>query len=530
MKENRVISWFQLLRTRILIISMLGLGLMIGAVVTNSTRLIENAMIEYLRVSTKQTSEILNLAVAPYAVSEDFKTLKAFLDEFFSQENQQFGLAYLVVTQENGHILFKSGVLNEPIPEPEGPEAYPDILRLGMIHVRNPLLLKNNAVGFMQYGLSFNLMSSATDRIKREGILLAIAGVTLISVILIYIVLKIVDRLYLLGKVSEAIAQGNYQLRAAEEGRDEITVLAINFNKMADAIQQRVNLITSLNQDLEERVEARTHDLRELNHTLQQTIENLQWTQECLIRSEKLAGLGALVAGVAHEMNTPIGNALTVASTLQDHLQTVNEEFRGSLRRSTLEKFLGESTLACDLIVRNLLRTADLLTSFKHVAVDQSSENCREFDLRTTIEEIIATLSPMLKKTPYKLSLEIPANIRLNSYPGAMGQIVANLVNNALLHAFHERDHGNMTLRAALENQSVKIEFSDDGVGMSSQTLKCIFNPFFTTRLGLGGSGLGMSIVHNLACNVLQGSIDARSSPGKGACFTILIPLNVTKR
>ncbi len=520
-------KWIRSLRTRVLIASVLLFGLMIGAVVFNSIRVIKGSMVEYVRVSAQQTSEILNLAAAPFAISGELETLKAFLDELLSQENEQFGLVYLVIWREDGVLLLKSGLLAEPAPEPDTPETYPTAIDRGIVHIRKPLLLENNEVGFMQYGLSFNLMVSTIQRLNREGILLAIGGLTVVSSVVLFIMLKIVRRINMLAIVSRAIAQGNFERRASETGRDEISLLAANFNRMADAIQQRVQEITRLNKDLESRVEARTLDLVKLNQTLQHTIEDLKWTQENLIRSEKLAGLGALVAGVAHELNTPIGNALTVATTLQDHTRDINKEFQDGLRRTTLENFLEETRIAGDLIVRNLHRAANLVTSFKHVAVDQTSENRREFDLCTTVEEIVATLSPMLKKTSYRLEQHIPKGIILNSYPGAIGQIIANLVNNAVIHGFENRDHGTMTLSAKLENQQVKLEFSDDGIGMSTETLNRLFDPFFTTRLGQGGSGLGMSIVHGLVCTLLSGSIDVESSPGQGTRYTIFLPVSV---
>lgn len=512
--------------TRILLASILVFGVITGAVVFNSSRVIKTAMLENIRVSEQQTSVMLNLAAAPYAVDGDFSTLKTFLDELLSEESVQSGLSYLAVGREDGSLLLKSGGINGSLPEPDQPETYPAAIDRGIVHIRRPLLLENNSVGFLQYGLSFKLMVKATERLNREAALLSIAGLAVVSGVLLLIMLKIVRRIDVLAKASLAIAHGDYSHRAPEQHRDEIGLLATNFNQMADAIQQRVQEVTQLNRELESRVAARTKDLVALNNTLKQTIDDLKWTQESLIRSEKLAGLGALVAGVAHELNTPVGNALTVATTLQDHTHNITQEFQAGLRRASLENFLAETKTAGELIVRNLQRAADLVTSFKHVAVDQTSENRRDFELRTTVEEIVATLSPMLKKTPYRLALDIPSGIVINSYPGAFGQIIANLVNNAVFHGFEGRDHGLMTLSAAvLDNQQVQVTFNDDGIGMSPETLKRIFDPFFTTRLGQGGSGLGMSIVHNLVYSLLGGTIEVQSAPEKGTRFTIQLPL-----
>lgn len=514
------------LHARVLIASAILLPAMTTVISFNSIRIIKNSMLENVRVSEQQTSEMLNLAVSPYAVSGDFSNLQVFLDELLGAQNGDSGLTYLLIGREDGSLLLQSGASGHDVPPPDTPETYLAAVHRGIVHIRRSILLENNSVGFLQYGYSFKLMDEATQRLIRETTLLVVIGLVLMSGILLWITLKIVRRINLLAQASLAIARGDYSERMHEHGSDEISLLAANFNDMADAIQQRVQEVTELNRELESRVEARTQELVELNSALQQTIDELKWAQDNLIRSEKLAGLGALVAGVAHELNTPVGNALTVATTLQDHTRDITSEFRIGLRRASLENFLSETDTAGALIVRNLQRAANLVSSFKHVAVDQTSENRREFELRTTLEEIVATLSPMLKKTPYRLELDIPDGILLNSYPGALGQILTNLVNNAVFHAFVDRDHGLMRLSATLlENQLVRIIFEDDGCGMTQETLKRIFDPFFTTRLGQGGSGLGMNIVHNLVCGLLKGNITATSVPDQGTRFTIDIPL-----
>ncbi|MGR9051395.1 MAG: sensor histidine kinase [Gammaproteobacteria bacterium] len=527
MKDNVTsFSFRNSLRARILVVTVLLFGLTSGALVYNSTRFINHVMSENVHVAEQQTSEILHLAAAPFAISGDFETLKIFLDESLRWGRQQYGLIYLVICRENGELLLQSGAIDSPLPTPATQENYDLAVKHGIVHIRRPLLLQDNSVGFMQYGMSFRLIVEAGHRMNRESVMLIIGGLTIVLGVLLFTTLKMVRRMNALAKISMAFARGHYSYRAPEKGKDEISQLAINFNRMADAIEQRIEEITQLNQDLESRVEARTHDLSELNTTLQATIENLKWTQESLIRSEKMAGLGSLVAGVAHELNTPIGNALTVASTLQDHTRELSEELKIGLRRATLEKFLTEANTAGELIVRNLQRTADLMTSFKHVAVDQASENRRKFDLKTTIDEIAATLSPMLKKTPYRFELHIPEHITMDSYPGAIGQIITNLLDNAINHAFADRDHGVMTVSAEQRGDKVLLKFRDDGVGMPSDIVNRIFDPFFTTKLGQGGSGLGMSIVYNLVCSVLGGNIEAQSSPGQGTIISILLPLN----
>lgn len=522
-------SWHDSLRFRVLLVTTLLFGLMAATVIYNSIRVVMAATLESVRDSVQQTSEMLNLAIVPYAVNGEFATIQAFLDALLDeQQARQTGLVYLVVGKEDGNLIVQSGLQGNHLPAPNAPDSYHDaVLREGMVNIRQPLLLENNAVGFVQYGLTFSLMLQASQRLNQEGIILMAIGMALFMISILGIMLKLIRRLDMLGKASLAIATGDYYRRVKVNGRDEISLLAANFNRMAEAIGQRIEEITALNQDLENRVMQRTQDLSDLNFTLQQTIDDLKWTQENLIRSEKLAGLGALVAGVAHELNTPIGNAVTVASTLQDHTRQLLADLHSGLKRSTLDAYLHDTQSAAALLVRNLQRAAELVISFKHVAVDQTSEKARSFDLRTTIQEIIATLMPTIKKTGHQLTVEVPAQISLNSYPGALGQILTNLVNNAVLHAFPAETKGNMRLTAErLPNHLLRLSFHDDGLGMSEETCKRIFDPFFTTRLGQGGSGLGMSIVHNLVTGVLKGFIDVESQPNQGTSIRITIPTN----
>jgi signal transduction histidine kinase len=256
-------------------------------------------------------------------------------------------------------------------------------------------------------------------------------------------------------------------------------------------------------------------------------VESLRRAQEKLIRSEKMAALGSLVAGIAHELNTPLGNSVTVASTLQDQTTEFSQTLtNGQLKRSALNQYIEVATHGTELLMRNLSIARDLIASFKQVAVDQSSSQRRVFDLATILNEIIATLSPMYKKGPYILKTNFAEKIEMDSYPGPLGQILTNFVTNALIHAFDGRDDGEMSVNSRLLNEKqVEIVFADNGVGITEADQKRVFDPFFTTRLGQGGSGLGMHIVYNLVTDVLGGEIRLQSRPGAGTSFTLLLPL-----
>ncbi|WP_338847858.1 ATP-binding protein [Massilia sp. W12] len=287
------------------------------------------------------------------------------------------------------------------------------------------------------------------------------------------------------------------------------------------------NQIRELNTELEQRVRQRTEKLENANQELGQALTSLQTMQSELFRSEKMAALGSLVAGVAHELNTPIGNSVTVASTLQESANQMLSEVRGgNARRSMLDKYLESSAKGAEILVRNLHRAAELVSSFKQVAVDQSSNQKRHFDLRQVLEEVVITLEPLYKKTPYNLHLDLQSGINMNSYPGPLGQVVTNFITNALAHAFEGREQGNMYLDThLLPDGQVEICFSDDGVGIREQHLERVFDPFFTTKLGQGGSGLGMHIVYNLVSGVLGGRIALHSEFGKGTRLSMILPL-----
>jgi PAS domain S-box-containing protein len=280
--------------------------------------------------------------------------------------------------------------------------------------------------------------------------------------------------------------------------------------------------IIELNEDLERRVDER-------GHQLEATMLTLQQSQQELSKSEARATLGTLVAGVSHELGTPMGNAMLTATTLTDEAQRFEQTLaQGTLRRSELNDFIASVQTGNALMVRNLERAVELLKAFRQVAADQASEQRRTFDLRRVIKEVVDTLGPSLKKKPHKVKVNIADGIDMDSYPGPLGQVVINLVNNAYLHAFDDSRKGEFTIDALPHDTSVTLTFRDNGKGIPQSVLDKMFEPFFSTKIGKGGTGLGMSIVENLVTKTLQGSISVRSTLGAGTTVELELPFSVS--
>jgi PAS domain S-box-containing protein len=281
------------------------------------------------------------------------------------------------------------------------------------------------------------------------------------------------------------------------------------------------------------RVESELEQYRKhLEKLVEERTAELRQAMEQLVQSEKLAALGHLVAGVAHELNTPLGNTRMVASTLSEDLVLFEKALQGdNLRRSDLETFLNRSREAVKLLESNSSRAAELIGQFKQVAIDQTSMRRRKFNLLTTMNELLATLQPQFRHTSHIVEIGISPDIDIDSYPGPLGQVIANLAGNSLLHAFNGIDKGIIRIDAEKTGQDyITINYSDNGCGIPEENRKRIFEPFYTTRLGQGGSGLGLYIVYNLVTGVLGGSITIDPGCREGVSFIIKIPVKPAER
>jgi signal transduction histidine kinase len=345
--------------------------------------------------------------------------------------------------------------------------------------------------------------------------MLWISGFFLALIITASVVIALSIRLPLhqLMNAMRAITQGDYRRRPlGTSAKDEV-------GAMARAVEIfRENAIAKQNAEA---------DLRAAKDNAERALAELSAAQQNLIDAERLAALGGLVAGVAHEVNNPIGISLTVASSFARRSDTFENELKSNtpLRRSQLEEFVQTCRDAAQQLVANLHRAADLIQSFKQVAVDRSHAERREFDLREATDQIVASVRPVLRKTPVNVVIDVPEGLIIDSYPGAYGQILTNLILNASNHAFQEGASGTVSIVARPRGaEEIEITFSDDGAGMTPDIQRKAFDPFFTTRRNMGGTGLGLHIVYSLVTQQLGGRLVLESKPGQGTTFRIIMP------
>ncbi|WP_426341556.1 ATP-binding protein [Pseudoduganella sp. S-14] len=653
------------LRAKFLLLSAFVQAVVVALLIGNSLRLMTNAVSRNADRVAHEYAINLNLTLTPYASSGRLGELRSYWSEMLSDPRDSF-LRYIVILDASGETVLEAG---------ERPDFMPEALRqaqLGggvrtsvdgnLLHAQAPLLLKDNQVGMLHFGLSTVDLVTARDDVLRQGGLIALLGFALALLLFFAMTRGVGKRLAALARHSEHLAEGQFS-QLPESGGDELEVVTHSLNLMSAALRERIaqleesqrrlreseerfrtlfdmtplplsvsdqegriiaanqalartfgtplheligrrsdevpfwaspnerqriwneyrlhgvvrgeladvmlpdggpgqvaiwsssllldgkhaiiwalldltqemkakQQLRELNDALESRVRERSAALEQANRDLSHALETLQRTQHDLIAAEKMASLGSLVAGIAHELNTPIGNSLLASTALDDRVK----EFKlsvagGTVRRSTLNHHLEEVQLACGLISSSLEKAASLIASFKQIAVDQTNDQRRRFRLQAVALDTAATYTPRLRRSAIQMEVDVPPELELDSYPGSVYQVFNNLINNALMHAFEDRNSGHLWLSArAVDGRQVEIVFRDDGAGMPEDVQRKVFDPFFTTKMGNGGTGLGMNIVYNIVTGVMGGRITIDSAPGKGTTVRIVIPSNSPQR
>jgi PAS domain S-box-containing protein len=650
------------LRAKFLLLSALVQALVVGLLIWNSLRIMDHAVSENADRVAHEYAVTLNLSLGPYASHGRLSELRSYLDEMLADPADSF-VRYIVILDQRERPLVSAGIVpSSLVGRLRGGDVrlvrgLQTVLDGGTLHVRAPMLLQDNQVGTLNFGLSTRELTQAQSEVLSQSGLISLVGFGIGLVLLYVFTLGIGKRLHGLEAQCQRLARGDYGTLLREQGGDEIEIVSRSLNTMNLALRGRIgeleraerrlfeseerfkvlfdlapvplavtdregsivaaNLalkrafgdssdvapgknwseagfwgdggesrrmlelyrqqgtlqgdiaavrlagggagrvavwssahslggdrtliwalldltaeleakraLEELNASLESRVQERSQALENANEELSRALDTLQRTQHDLLAAEKMASLGSLVAGVAHELNTPIGNSLLASTTLSDRVG----EFRrviddGALRRSSLTAHLDEVALASRLISGSLQKAANLIASFKQIAVDQTSDQRRVFDLLPAMQDTLTTYMPRLRRANCTATLTIPAGLTMDTYPGGLYQVFSNLLNNALVHAFEQRDEGLITVTAAdVGNGQVEIVFDDDGAGMTAEVLRHVFDPFFTTKMGQGGTGLGMNIVYNIVTGVLGGRIDIKTRLGLGTTVRIVIP------
>jgi len=359
-------------------------------------------------------------------------------------------------------------------------------------------------------------------------VLISLLVAVLFSIITARLVSKHAFSLFsMYSNIAKELSSGHHKMTTPITGIYELDQFGENLKKTGQEIAEREAELEEINEELEHRVKERTLDLSHSNDFLNMTLEKLKKAQSELIDTEKLAALGSLVAGVAHELNTPIGVGVTASTTLLAETDLLEKSYQDKkMTESIFLESIEQIKSGAYIISRNLDRAAVLVASFKQVAVDQSSDQRRIFDLNELLQDVIFTLTPKYKKRNIAINLMIQNGVELDSYPGSLVQIVSNLIDNAINHGYENSTEGTVSVQAkALNSESVNILVIDYGAGISTEIADRIFEPFFTTRLGKGGSGLGLNICHSIAKKILGGSITHSDTQPNGSTFCITIPL-----
>ena len=343
-------------------------------------------------------------------------------------------------------------------------------------------------------------------------VFMVIVSFTLIMSILYYfLIARVINApLSALMQGVEHLAQGELVHPIRIKSNDEMGSLAQAFNQMSADVHEK-------NEQLKE-----SH--KELKVLLEQQSEELESTQMQLIEAEKMSSLGELVAGVSHEVSTPIGICITAQSFFIDETKSIQKKFDdGSMARQDFVSFIEIALDNGQIITANLNRTAELIKNFKQVAVDQCIEDLRSFGMHRYITDLLTTLKPRIKSLQHTIEVTGDDKLMITSLPGAVAQIITNLVMNSIIHGFESTDKGNIEINVSTAVNGIRLIYKDDGKGMSEESLTKVFDPFFTTRKGKGGTGLGMNIVYKLITDSLHGKIECKSELGKGVFFDIFI-------
>jgi len=488
-------------------------------------------------VNQEKDSFIKNSIIQANLLSEFTVSALVFWDEEGAEENleklkndKNILRAIIFDNEENLFAQYNPKNLQDIVPISEA-AVYLDtqtdsFMDFGVLKISVPLKHKDKTYGILYVEKSTKLISNIVKKIFNEVIVF-----TLILFAVIYLVSIIFSNYFLkpilsLASTAQTIASTqDYATRVNYNSKNEIGSLYKAFNVLLKDTENLTN-------NLEKEVDIKTNELNLKTKELENSLANLKHTQQQLIESEKMSALGNLVSGIAHEVNTPLGNAITSSSIIQKESTSLFKEYEeGTLKRSTLDKKLTVLNESSTLLVKTLNYASELIRSFKQISVDQVTNDIRKFEIKEYIYEIFLTNHNKLKLVPANISIYGDDDIYIKNSPGVIGQIFNNLIQNSITHGF-ENFKGNARITVLLEviKEDLIIEYSDNGKGIPQDLIGKVFEPFVTTKRNAGGTGLGLNIVYNLVSQKLQGKIQIQSQEDLGVKFIITMPLEYRKK
>ncbi|MBP9906302.1 MAG: HAMP domain-containing protein [Rhodoferax sp.] len=504
-------------RTKTVLGVMLIQTVLLSVLVLSVLSQMRSSLRQQIELRANVTAQLVAAAARDPMVSYDVSTLKSLVTDLLASGQ----VAFVDFLDDRGRSMVTAGTGSGP------PVSMPDLSGENLLTRDVLIKVAGNDYGHVRFGIRLDEMTELLELVKRKTVAMALGVMVAVAVFSLFLGKLLTRRLNELTAASHQIAAGNLSHQIDEQGNDELADTARSFNQMSGRLQQRnqellaaQHSLSALNATLEQRVAERTA-------ALQETSQRLQAEQERSLQAEKMASLGRMVAGFAHEVNTPVGIAVGAVSQARE----VVKELGACLRQEevTEEDLLSRlHTLedVSELALNNLRRTADLVHRFKRTAVDQTSEQMRPFELAEVVEDVMKSLRNEFKNTPIRFEVDCAGCQTLYGPAGIVAQLLVNLMQNSRLHAFAAGTVGGcIRIQARTGSDTVSICYADDGAGMAAETLAHIFEPFYTTARGQGGTGLGMYIAHNLVTQGLRGSIACHSAPGQGTRFDITFPL-----
>jgi signal transduction histidine kinase len=499
-----------------------------------------NAQLEQNTIAWAKSLAKISIPYLHQNKNDAHETLKERLNQLITSPDINY--IHIYKKLQNDQIRYFSG-FNKSVYFPAIPNKIDSIEQLSNVKYRQnyiELMVKieqnQTLYGYLYIQTSNKTLKHFISKLTFTAIAFFIVSLILLTILAIIINKKINQPITTIIESLQTISQKkDFSQRITKLPFTELDILARNINILLSRIESHIIKQNEVHQhalqqnnNLTAKVNTRTDALKESNQELLSTLEKLHQFQAQLVETEKMASLGNTVAGIAHEINTPIGLGITASTLLADRLKEIKQFFdEKTLKSSQLKKFLIEGEENIAIIYRNLERAAKLISNFKKVAVDQSSADIRQFNVSEFIEEVTLTLKAKIKQENITLTVDCPLNLIIESKPDPINQILINLIINSIIHGFEHRTQGMINISISYLSGQLHVVYQDDGIGIDEKIKSRAFDPFTTTKRGSGASGLGLHLVFNLVTQALNGHIDFKSDTDQGTLFNIIFPVTL---